>query len=273
MSEQRFSAVAHDAVFDRRLSATDIRVLAALGTFTNKAGWCYPKQKTIAERIGVARTTVTAAINNLVACGWVEKQARTGDAGGKISCLYRVKLDVSPDDIAKDTMSGEATSKSAGTTSKSAQTTTDVSPDDNLELDPPELPKASHPKKDEKRKATPHSMQEDWWPSDATCDYARKIGFADWEITAAATECRDYWLDRPKEKRSGWDNTLKKRLRDLRDDRLQRNRLKYVTPDAPPPKTAPVSAEERARRLQEYETYGVWDARWGPKPVQEMRAA
>lgn len=276
MSDQRFSAIPNDAVFDKRLTSMDIRVLAALGTFTDKKGWCYPKQKTIAERIETSRPNVNASINRLVEHGYVEKQQRIGESGGKISCKYRVKLDlaeqeardVSRADIGKDSMSADDTSKSAGGTSSSAGQTSDVSQVDNKELEPPELDKAPPT---EEPKPPPHSMREDWWPSAKTIAYARKLGFADWEIEAAATECRDYWLDNPKTKRPGWDNTLKKRLRDLKEDPIARRKLKHVLPDAPQTKT--ISEPERRRRLQEFEDYGTWDARWGPKPSAEARAA
>lgn len=118
---------------------------------------------------------------------------------------------------------------------------------------------------------SPHSMPEDWEPSPSVRDYARKLGFQDWEFDAAVVECRDFWLDRPKEKRPGWDRTLQKRLRDLRDDPAQRRKLKHVIPDVKP--TAAISEAERRRRLEEFETYGTWDARWGPRPQQEARAA
>lgn len=122
-----------------------------------------------------------------------------------------------------------------------------------------------------KRPVAPHSMKDDWLPSPSVRDYARKLGFSDWEFDAAVTECRDFWLDRPKEKRPGWDRTLQKRLRDLKEDPVQRRKLKHVAPDAPQTKT--ISEPERRRRLQEFEDYGTWDARWGPKPSAEARAA
>lgn len=116
MSDPRLSIIPAGAVFDTRLSATDLRVLAVLGTHTDKRGWCFPKQKAVAERIGVARTTVTAAIKKLVECGWVKKKPRFRAGGGKTTCLYQVALDtpfegdcdVMSDDIA---MSEEATSQ------------------------------------------------------------------------------------------------------------------------------------------------------------------
>lgn len=119
----------------------------------------------------------------------------------------------------------------------------------------------------------PHAMSEDWEPAEETRQYARNLGFQDWEIDAAAVECRDYWLDNPKTKRPGWERTFQRSLRSLVDDRVRRAKLKHVRPGvAQTPK--PVSAAERQRRLQEFEDFGTWDARWGPKPAQQdARAA
>lgn len=94
MADPRYSLFAARAVFDPRLSPTDVRVLAALGTYTDKQGWCRPKQETVALRIGVARTTVLAAIKRLTAIGYLEHEHQTVAGRGRSASRYRVKLDV-----------------------------------------------------------------------------------------------------------------------------------------------------------------------------------
>lgn len=108
-------------------------------------------------------------------------------------------------------------------------------------------------------KAKPHSMKEDWAPAEATRAYALKLGFADWEIDAAATECRDFWLDHPKEKRPGWERTFQARLRDLVDDRSKRAKLRHIKPGV-------VDQAELNRRLANFRLDGSWQDSWGPKP-------
>lgn len=104
MADPRYSLFAARAVFDPRLTATDVRVLAALGTYSNKQGWCNPKQETIALRVGLSRPTVVAAIKRLTETGYLEHHPQTAAGRGKIASKYRVKLDI------EDPMSASLTS-------------------------------------------------------------------------------------------------------------------------------------------------------------------
>lgn len=96
MADPRYSIFAARAVFDPRLTATDVRVLAALGTYSNKQGWCNPKQATIAIRVGVSRTTVTASMKRLLETGYLEVQAQVLAGRGQTANKYRVILDLDP---------------------------------------------------------------------------------------------------------------------------------------------------------------------------------
>lgn len=96
MADPRYSLFAARAVFDPRLTATDVRVLAALGTYTNKQGWCNPKQATIAIRVGVSRTTVTASMKRLLETGYLEVAHQVIAGRGQTANNYRVILDLDP---------------------------------------------------------------------------------------------------------------------------------------------------------------------------------
>lgn len=96
MADPRYSIFAARAVFDPRLTATDVRVLAALGTYSNKQGWCNPKQATIATRVGVSRTTVTASMKRLLETGYLEVQPQVVSGRGQTANNYRVILDLDP---------------------------------------------------------------------------------------------------------------------------------------------------------------------------------
>jgi hypothetical protein len=94
MSGPRLSVIPAGALADAAsgaLKPMDLRVLCALGTFTNDSGWARVKQDTLAERAGAARETVNRSIARLVKLGWVEKHAGKHAAA---SSSYRVKLDV-----------------------------------------------------------------------------------------------------------------------------------------------------------------------------------
>lgn len=95
MSNARYSIFAARAVFDvENVTATELRVLAALGTYTNDEGWCYPNQTTLAERLKLTRQTISGAIKKLVEKGYIEKEVRTAKGRGKVGYNYRVILDL-----------------------------------------------------------------------------------------------------------------------------------------------------------------------------------
>lgn len=73
----------------------DFRVLAALGTFTDRVGWTHPiRQDRLAERCGFSREQVNRSLRRLEWLGWV--QVKRADRTDKPSA-YRVRLD--PDDL------------------------------------------------------------------------------------------------------------------------------------------------------------------------------
>jgi hypothetical protein len=98
MSNARYSIIAARAVFDvdkdNGITPTELRVLCALGTYTNDEGWCFPNQTTLAERLQITRQTISGAIKKLVAKGYVETEVRTAKGRGKVGYNYRVMLDL-----------------------------------------------------------------------------------------------------------------------------------------------------------------------------------
>lgn len=93
MSQSRLSIIPSAAVADQSLTATQLRVLCAIGSFTGKDRSAYPKQSTIADVIGVSRETVCRAISALSDKGYVEVQQQFRSDGGQMASLYLVRLD------------------------------------------------------------------------------------------------------------------------------------------------------------------------------------
>jgi DNA-binding MarR family transcriptional regulator len=62
---ERWAKLAARAVADRRLNATDVRVLAAIGIYAGRDGTAWPSQERIATDVGVERATVCRAIKRL----------------------------------------------------------------------------------------------------------------------------------------------------------------------------------------------------------------
>jgi hypothetical protein len=86
----QFSIIPSRALDDVRLSASDIMVLTVLGLYTDKAGWCFPKLRTIAQHIPAPRRRkaigdrhafastwfVARRIHHLEQCGYVHVVAQ-----------------------------------------------------------------------------------------------------------------------------------------------------------------------------------------------------
>lgn len=94
----RYAVVSADAISDPRLTDGDVRVLAALGSFANPQGECFPSVRAIAQRAGKATRSVHRSLNALEGCGYVERVNRWGR-----SSVYVVKLDTPDTTVTPDT--------------------------------------------------------------------------------------------------------------------------------------------------------------------------
>ena len=72
MSNARFSIIQAKAVSDTRITSAQFRTLAALGTFGDEEGWCFPKLATLAKMLGKDRSNVSRDIAALVELGYIE---------------------------------------------------------------------------------------------------------------------------------------------------------------------------------------------------------
>ena len=73
------------AVFDRRLSHADVRVLAALSTYADKKGRCWPAIPTLANRTGMSERHIRTSLRNLEKLDSVETESRPGQSN-----MYRI---------------------------------------------------------------------------------------------------------------------------------------------------------------------------------------
>ncbi len=89
----RFSIVPARAVEDRRLSAPAFRVLAALGTYSDKDGWCWPSFTTLAAQLGTKRQVVHRHVRELVKLGYLESKRTQRRDGGNATNRYRLLFD------------------------------------------------------------------------------------------------------------------------------------------------------------------------------------
>lgn len=92
MTDRRYSIIPARAVTDPTLEGWDLKVLCFLGTHTDKLGWCFLAQGTIAEKIGCGRSTVQRSLARLMEAGLV--QTREFNGPRPHAChAYRVIMD------------------------------------------------------------------------------------------------------------------------------------------------------------------------------------
>ena len=234
-ADPRYTLFAARAVFDDRLTAMDVRVLAALGTFTDRQGWCFPSQSTIAKKLGTGRTRVNGSIKALVAAGYVQAVEQWKEGGAQTVSLYRVLMDINAPEAAEAVaeaailpVSNTDTPLSAGETGRdivvgrtkkplniappvsgrdtppSIGETPPVSPADTeltpLELTPTEKKRASR-------------LPATWTPRIEEVAFGKQGGLSEAEVFAAADHMRDWAASSPKASKLDWDRTFRNWLR------------------------------------------------------------
>jgi hypothetical protein len=93
MSNARFSIIPAWVVCDPRMIGKDLQVIALLGQYTDKEGWCRRSQVKMAEQLSCARSTVQAALDRLAGIGAVEKRVEPSRDGRDSALWYRVIFD------------------------------------------------------------------------------------------------------------------------------------------------------------------------------------
>lgn len=73
------------------IDADGLAVLAALSTYADARGECWPAQGTLAAALKRSRSTVNRIIGHLHDHGIIEVEARSSSNGGRLSCLYRLR--------------------------------------------------------------------------------------------------------------------------------------------------------------------------------------
>lgn len=74
------------------LDADGLAVLAALSTYADETGVCWPSQTTLASKLKRSRPTVNRLVGRLEAMGLLVVEHRKAANGGRLSCRYRLCL-------------------------------------------------------------------------------------------------------------------------------------------------------------------------------------
>ena len=89
----RFAITPARAVEDHRLGDAAYRLLACLGTYADKDGWCWPSMPTLADRLGKTRQAVQRSIRQLAEIGYLEVEPRRRPDGSQDRNRYRLLFD------------------------------------------------------------------------------------------------------------------------------------------------------------------------------------
>lgn len=79
------------SIYASELPHRAITVYMYLRDRADRNGRCYPAIGTIAKELKLSRSTVKRAITDLEKSGWLSKEQRWRESGGKSSNLYCVK--------------------------------------------------------------------------------------------------------------------------------------------------------------------------------------
>ena len=89
--DARYSIIPGRAASDRSLTCLHFRIIAHLGRFNEKKGWCRLNQSELAEMFGVRRQAINKAVKDLVTWRYIEKRDQT--ESGESFCLYKITID------------------------------------------------------------------------------------------------------------------------------------------------------------------------------------
>ena len=89
------------------IDADGLAVLAALSTYANARGECWPAQATLAAALKRSRSTVNRIIGHLHEHGIIEVESRSSSNGGRLSCLYRLRQEPGNGPIVNAVRSGD----------------------------------------------------------------------------------------------------------------------------------------------------------------------
>lgn len=89
----RYAKIPVRAIDDPQLNSAAFRVLLSLCTYTDRDGYCYPSQGTIAKKLRVSRQAVNKQIRVLFRLGYIHVTHRWNPSSGETSCYYQVIFD------------------------------------------------------------------------------------------------------------------------------------------------------------------------------------
>ena len=199
-----FALMPIEAFLDDRLSKTDLRVLGAIISFTDKKGMCWPRREQISERCGLPVKKISYSTSHLIELGWLKKE---GNGGCSRSANYYV---LKPNLAINETIvpeSGTFIVPESGTfivpeSGRGIKQTIEQT------IEQTNITTTSAIVKKIKRDVNPKArITRDWQPSDRCYELIARAGIGREFASGLIDEFILYWEERG-DKRSGWEATF-----------------------------------------------------------------
>ena len=92
MSEQ-FAIIPAIVLKDARLSDKQLRLLCVLSTYSNKEGWCFPRQNILAKDCKCSDRQIRRDLKGLIDLGYVKVYPQYNSTHLRLRNLYRIRYD------------------------------------------------------------------------------------------------------------------------------------------------------------------------------------
>lgn len=148
------------------LDADGLAVLAALSTYADEAGVCWPSQATLADKLKRSRPTVNRILGRLETLGLVGIEHRRSANGGRLTCRYRLALIVGngADEKAGGGAGVDSPADSAADSPCSATS--------HEQPEPEQIPDTLHRRADDGLATVAEAVPQDWTPSPTDREWA-----------------------------------------------------------------------------------------------------
>lgn len=93
---RKFAVLPFHAIWDRRMNPFAFRVLAAIASYSNRAGVSYVSQGTLAKQLKTTQPRISNAVTKLKACGWLKEIGKPvqGLRGATVQIMYAPDMTV-----------------------------------------------------------------------------------------------------------------------------------------------------------------------------------
>ncbi|WP_042703311.1 helix-turn-helix domain-containing protein [Azospirillum sp. B506] len=153
------------------LEADGFAVLAALATFADDTGLCWPSQSTLAAKLKRSRPTINRIIQSLSDLGLVSVEHRRGRDGARLSCLYRLRF--TPQDMPMPDVAAAGLSPDSAVDRDDSAMHIPCQPASQEQVQSKQIPDSHASGERMDAQARPQEVPDGWMPTAADLAWAR----------------------------------------------------------------------------------------------------